>query len=98
MMKRDELCTNTSCFNKAASDEPIFVLRGKDPLAAQTVRLWATMAEGKHEAEKIAEALRLAELMDEWNRQKKASTIIEVGGSGSISNNGGGASPGVKIR
>lgn len=44
MRKKDEIATATSCLNKAADDEPIFVLRAKDPLGAVMVRQWAEMA------------------------------------------------------
>lgn len=66
MIKRDELRHPTSCLNKAAPDEPVFVLRAKDPLAAQTVRHWATMAQGEHEDHKREEAVKLADEMDQW--------------------------------
>lgn len=66
MLKRDELRYQGSCLNKAAADEPVFVLRAKDVLAPQTIRLWAMMAEGLHEPEKIADALKLADQMDRW--------------------------------
>lgn len=66
MLKRDELRTPTSCLSKAAPDEPIFVLRAKDPLAAQVVRLWADMADGIHEKDKTNEARQLAGAMDYW--------------------------------
>lgn len=69
MIKRDELKTPTSCLNKAAPDEPVFVLRAKDAMAAQAVRHWATMSEGEHEAAKLAEARKLADEMDEWRRK-----------------------------
>lgn len=67
MNKHLELSTPTSCLNKARPDEPIFVLRAKDPKAAQTVRLWAAAANFDHEPEKIDEALRLADEMDKWH-------------------------------
>jgi len=66
MLKRYELSEPRSCLNKAAGDEPVFVLRAKDPLAAQTIRHWATMAEGYHEPKKIKEAFELADAMDSW--------------------------------
>jgi hypothetical protein len=66
MKKCDEMREPKSCLNKATSNEPIFVLRGKDPVGAATVRHWATMADGIHESEKIEEALRLANQMDKW--------------------------------
>lgn len=70
MLKAKELATPTSCLNKAEHDEPIFVLRAKDPIAAQTVRLWATMASSSHHEEsKIVEAMELAKAMDNWRIQ-----------------------------
>lgn len=66
MIKSLELCDPGSCLNKAAPDEPVFVLRAKDPRAAQAVRLWAAMSAGRHEDSKINEALALADQMDEW--------------------------------
>jgi hypothetical protein len=41
MNKAHELLSPTSCFNRAAPDEPIFVLRANDPLAPDIVREWA---------------------------------------------------------
>lgn len=78
MLKQAELATPTSCLNKAAPDEPVFVLRAKDPFAAQAVRLWAAMAEGTHEPDKVHEALKLAETMEEW---REARMPKEVGHS-----------------
>lgn len=64
--KQDNLRDPGSCLNKASADEPIFVLRGNDPLAAQTVRLWAEMAVGHRDAEKIEDALRVADDLRDW--------------------------------
>ncbi len=75
MLKMDDLASRNSCLNKAASDEPVFVLRAKDPLAAQTGRRWATMAANAHEAEKVNEAMALADAMDEW-RDKKSAPVV----------------------
>ncbi len=65
-IKRIELWSPISCLNKAGVDEPIFVLRAKDLVAAMTVRHWATMAVGIHEEQKIREALDLASKMEQW--------------------------------
>ena len=72
MLKKDELATATSCLNKAADNEPIFVLRAKDPHAAVTVRIWAEIASHwrTHEPEKIKEAMDLANSMDRWRHDK----------------------------
>lgn len=68
MIKIDELVSPTSCLNKAGDDEPIFVLRAKDPLAAEVVRFWADKAttSGQHESSKIMEAQGLAAQMETW--------------------------------
>jgi len=66
MRKQQELTDPTSCLNRAQSDEPLFVLRAKDPLASMAVRHWITMALGVHEDEKRKEAHGIAASMDEW--------------------------------
>ena len=69
MLKHRELTDPKSCLNKAAPDEPIFVLRAKDARAAMAVRHWATMAHGLHEPEKLQEAEALAQQMDDWRKR-----------------------------
>lgn len=56
------------CFAKAFEDEVLFVLRAKDLLAPGIVREWAKRAEqsGAHEPEKITEARRCADAMEQW--------------------------------
>lgn len=68
MLKRDELAIPTSCLNKAADDEPVFVLRAKDVCAAIIVECWAHCASGIHEPERVAEALALAQAMRDWRK------------------------------
>lgn len=71
-LKKDELANPASCINKAADDEPVFVLRAKDPEAVETVRTWASNARtrGTHEPEKIDEAFQLADQMAAWRLAK----------------------------
>lgn len=69
MEKKFELLRESSCLNKAASDEPLFVLRAKDPAAPQAIRLWVEMSRGQQPDEKLAEALDLAERMREWRNK-----------------------------
>lgn len=76
MKKADELRSNTSCLNKAANDEPLFVLRAKDPVAPMTVRLWASMAEGIHEQEKIDEAIATADQMERWKIGSESPEVV----------------------
>lgn len=68
MRKIDEIEQPTSCLNRARAEEPLFVLRAKDPLAAETVRTWASQAETfkTHEPGKIREARAIADAMDEY--------------------------------
>lgn len=66
MLKHLELSTPTSCLNKAGDDEPIFVLRAKDPIAAYVVALWAELAPRHHSKEKAEQALAEALIMDTW--------------------------------
>jgi len=40
MLKRDELANPESCINKAADDEPVFVLRANDENAPAIVLEW----------------------------------------------------------
>ena len=60
-----------SCFNKAADNEPLFVLRAQDQLAPDLVDRWASIlrAEGGNEA-KVAEARALAAAMRAWPTKK----------------------------
>ncbi len=61
----------SGCIAKAADDEPVFVLRGQDALAGDTVRDWARRAleAGCPEA-KYFEAIELADKMDAWPNRK----------------------------
>lgn len=77
MLKKDELLSSTSCLNKAADDEPIFVLRAADPVAAATIKHWATMAQGHHEPQKIIEARRCANAFDDFY-QKSRNVPVEA--------------------
>jgi hypothetical protein len=69
-LKRDEIADPNSCLNRAADDEPIFILRAKDQLTPKLVRDWAAKAaiEGHHEIEKIEAAWKFADRMDAWRR------------------------------
>ncbi len=73
-MKRiEEISDPSSCINKADNDEPVFVLRANDPLAASVVDVWVNMAEGTgiHEDWKLKEARELAQEMRRWRTEKK---------------------------
>jgi len=59
------------CFERAAENEPLFVLRAQDKLAPIVVRMWAELA-AFHGAglEKVHEAKRLAFEMEQWPTRK----------------------------
>lgn len=56
---------------KAADDEPVFILRGQDMIAADAVDWWANHASllGAH-PDKVREARDIAEEMRAWPKQK----------------------------
>lgn len=85
-IKYDELRQPGSCLSRAAPDEPIFVLRGKDKLFAQTVRLWAAMAVHVHEPEKISEAIDLANFAESWRADNvhDAPAAISAAGAADV--------------
>lgn len=60
-----------ACYDKAGEDEPLFVLRAQDMLAAATVRFWASLAAGGDTDPKvIQEAFDCADQMDAWHFHK----------------------------
>lgn len=69
-LKRDEIADPNSCLNRAAADEPIFVLRAKDPLAAKMVEDWSarSVIAGLHE-DRAPAAFRYAQAMRAWRKQ-----------------------------
>lgn len=61
MLKREELTDPKSCLNKAADDEMLFVILGRDPAACAAVRAWVNerirIGKNKKGDPKILEAL-----------------------------------------
>jgi hypothetical protein len=59
------------CYNAAESDEPMFVLLARDPMAPALVRLWADARELAAKADrdlaKVDEARKCAADMDRWH-------------------------------
>lgn len=56
----------SQCLRKAGEDEPIFVLRAKDPTAPQVIVKWVAENIGVQPFEKLQGALALAHEMQEW--------------------------------
>ena len=59
------------CYKAAESDEPMFILLGRDKYAPLLVRLWADLRriEGE-DPEKVADAIRCVDMMDEFRRKR----------------------------
>ncbi len=58
------------CYDKAGPDEPLFVLRAQDMLAADTVNFWIQQARARGvNLEKLAEAERCRDAMHAWPTQ-----------------------------
>lgn len=88
-LKRVEMTNPDSCLNKADADEPVFVLRAHDRLAADTIRHWAglRLAQRGPQDHKAREALECADSMDRWRENELAKlfddneeAIIVAGG------------------
>ena len=80
------------CYENAEPDEPVFILLGRDPLAAPLVRLWAMMREecgpprerpenpdvvAAWEKEKVAEAQQCADTMEKYAREKRGDSKVD---------------------
>lgn len=63
-----------------SSDEPTFVLRARDPQAANLVRLWAEGRDFLHGSDdpKVAEALACAQAMEQWRTRNDATAAVEA--------------------
>ena len=70
--KQQNLERYGSCWNKAEDDEPVFIIRAKDPIGAMIVRLWASLAEstGAHDRAKAGQAWNVSLDMDRWRDAK----------------------------
>jgi len=68
MRKQHELAESTSCLNRSLNNEMLFVLRGHDICAPETIREWCAkrIIRGKNKLEdpEIQEALNAATIME----------------------------------
>lgn len=73
MLKHEEMSDPTSCLNKAADDEIIFVVLEQDDAAPDTIRFWVNkrieLGKNKPSDRKMTSALELADLIE----QRKAA-------------------------
>lgn len=56
----------SQCLLKAGDDEPIFVLRAKDPTSPEIIRAWVHSNATLQPKDKLLGALQVAEEMEEW--------------------------------
>jgi hypothetical protein len=69
--KKDEIANPDSCLNRAADDEPIFVLRASDKFAAPLVTMWGELAKMHGcPADKLVSARLVLTEMRAWPRKK----------------------------
>ncbi|HEY1301448.1 MAG TPA: hypothetical protein VGF07_13195 [Stellaceae bacterium] len=61
----ERLADGQGCLGRADDDEPLFILRAQDRLAAPLVRLWADLAH-RLGCPKALEAHSLADEMERW--------------------------------
>jgi hypothetical protein len=77
--KQENLDSAVSCWNKAEADEPVFILRAKDPIAPMVVRIWASLAAQMqaHERDKTFGAFMTATEMEEWARRQFGEPALD---------------------
>jgi hypothetical protein len=68
------------CYAHAEPDEPIFVLRGKDPAAHIVVAFWAALSKQLHNQtqEKMMEAAKIAAEMRLWAESKGKKELVDT--------------------
>jgi hypothetical protein len=72
----EQFALPSSTLKRAHPDEPVFVLRGADVLAAKTVEYWAYLAHlNGSDAVTIAGALKIARAMRDWTRKLIPGTV-----------------------
>lgn len=70
-IERERAARGEGCLGKAAPDEPVFILRAQDALAADLVELWAIRARSAGcPVDKVREANDLVEEMRKWHTRK----------------------------
>jgi len=70
-IERERAARGEGCLGKAHPDEPVFVLRAQDALAADLVEKWAIWARAAGcPNDKVNEAFSLAEDMRRWHTRK----------------------------
>jgi hypothetical protein len=69
------------CYDRAEPDEPYFILLGRDPASALTVRYWVSLRRflSDPDPEQLAEAEALCQKLEDWaTSHGKALTIVRL--------------------
>lgn len=75
MLKLEEIVNPRSTWNKAAFDEPLFILRAQDVLMPAAVQKWIDLAiEFGVPEHKIAEANAYLKRVEEWAKTHSRKT------------------------
>ena len=70
---RDDYARIQDPENKIPDDEPVFLLRAQDVIAADVVRIWATLNRAHGGDYRLSlMASRCADIMDKWPKKKPA--------------------------
>jgi len=79
--KKEILNDPESCFNKAGDDEPLFVLRANDPLAANIVEEWVKQAEDAYlyTPEKLDGAFAIVQEIRAWRAARAYNIAAHQG-------------------
>jgi hypothetical protein len=69
--ERNLAANGRGCLGKAPADEPVFILRAQDALAADCVEQWAIHARAAGcPVDKVREAFELVDEMRRWPKRK----------------------------
>jgi hypothetical protein len=70
------------CYANALPDEPMFVLLGRDPCSAQTVRMWALerikLGKNRCDDAQIVEAYDCADRMEAYAKGGYRAALVEA--------------------
>jgi len=73
MKKHEEIARLDSCLNSAHDNEPLFILRGKDPAAPAAIRAWTeeriALGINTRSDDKMVSAATVAQEMEAYQQQ-----------------------------
>lgn len=82
MTKRELLADPNSCWNRAADDEPVFVLLGRDVAAPVAISAWIARRlnrGNKYGDAQLLDAEAVADAMVAWQKAREIEAASHVG-------------------